>query len=89
MKESRENFVELKGFLTADGVQSVLNYLYTGVLNLSLDKIDSVLNASSHLQINEILDLCSDYLIKHLSILNCVSILKLAGKTRQKRKIKK
>lgn len=79
MKESKENYVELKGFESTIGIKTVLNYLYTGILNVSFDTIDSILDVGSHFQINEIINLCSQFLIKNLNVLNCVNILKMAG----------
>jgi hypothetical protein len=79
MKESKENYVELKGFGSTMGIKNILNYLYTGILNVSFETIDLILDAGSHFQINEIIHLCSQFLTKNLNVLNCVNILKLAG----------
>jgi hypothetical protein len=79
MKESKENYVELKGFGSTIGIKTILNYLYTGYLEVSFETIDLILDAGSHLQINEIIHLCSKFLIRNLNVLNCVNILKLAG----------
>ena len=78
MKESRENFVELKGFNSVTGIKLILDFIYTGLLNISFDNILGILDAASHLQIKEAIKLCSDFLVKNINILNCVQILKLA-----------
>ena len=80
MRESRENYVDLKGFHSVLGVKSVIDFIYTGILNISPENLLYILDASSHLQVAEVLCLCTDYLIKNLTILNCVSIHKLAQK---------
>ena len=79
-RESRENHVELKGFETITGVKSIIDYIYTGFLNISSENISTLLDASSHLQVKDVISLCIDYLNKNLTILNCVSIHKLAQK---------
>lgn len=50
MKESREEFVELKG-VTAGGLKVVVDFAYTGRLELTTDNVQEVLSAASHLQV--------------------------------------
>lgn len=50
MKESREDSVTLRG-LTAIGVQAIINFAYTGLLEITSDNIDDILLAASHLQV--------------------------------------
>lgn len=78
MKESKENYVELKGFRTTSGIKSILDFIYTGILNLSFENLNNILDAASHLQVNEVLGLCEEFLIKNLILLNCVTIHKIA-----------
>jgi kelch-like protein 9/13 len=80
MKESRENVVELKGFQTSLGIKSIIDFFYTGILEISSNNITSILDAASHLQVKTVISLCTNYLIQSLTILNCVSIYKLAQK---------
>jgi kelch-like protein 31 len=80
MKESRENFVELKGFTTTTGLEEMIEFAYTGILKITLDTIDVLLNAASHLQINDALDLINDFLIKNCTLKNCVNLLKIADR---------
>lgn len=78
MRESKVNYVELKGFSSANVFAMVLDYFYTGSLNITPENILNILEIASQLQINDILTICSDYLIKILTIQNCVIVLKLA-----------
>jgi len=80
MKESRENVVELKGFQTSLGIKSIIDFFYTGILEISSNNITYILDAASHLQVKTVISLCTNYLIQSLTILNCVSIYKLAQK---------
>lgn len=50
MRESREEFVELKG-VTAGGLTVVVDFAYTGRLELTTENVEEVLSAASHLQV--------------------------------------
>lgn len=50
MKESREQVVVLKG-VTAGGLKVVVDFAYTGRLELTTDNVEEVLSAASHLQV--------------------------------------
>jgi kelch-like protein 31 len=78
MKESKQDFVELKGFNNVHGLKSILDYIYTGALSISFENVLWLLDASSRLQINETIKLCAEFLTKSLNVSNCVSILRLA-----------
>uniref|UniRef100_A0A0B7A627 BTB domain-containing protein n=2 Tax=Arion vulgaris TaxID=1028688 RepID=A0A0B7A627_9EUPU len=77
MRESREEFVELKG-VTAGGLAVVVDFAYTGRLELTTDNVEEVLSAASHLQVSVAVELCSKYLEMALTIYNCTDILNLA-----------
>ena len=50
MRESREESVDLKG-VTAGGLSVVVDFAYTGRLELTTDNVEEVLSAASHLQV--------------------------------------
>ncbi|KAK0062660.1 kelch-like protein 26 [Biomphalaria pfeifferi] len=77
MKESREQVVVLKG-VTAGGLKVVVDFAYTGRLELTTDNVEEVLSAASHLQVSVAVELCSKYLEMALTIYNCTDILNLA-----------
>ncbi|CAI9716042.1 kelch 26 [Octopus vulgaris] len=77
MKESREDSVTLRG-LTAIGVQAIINFAYTGLLEITSDNIDDILLAASHLQVIDSVELCTEYLVKSINLDSCVDVLILA-----------
>ena len=77
MRESRECSVELKG-VTAGGLQVVVDFAYTGKLGLTVENVEEVLSAATHLQVSDAVELCSRYLETTITVDNCVDILNLA-----------
>lgn len=80
MKESRENFVELKGFTSTIGVEQMIEFAYTGILKITFDTIVDLLNAASHLQIHDALVLINEFIIQNCTQKNCVNLLKIADR---------
>ncbi|CAF0743658.1 unnamed protein product [Didymodactylos carnosus] len=78
MSESYSDYVVLKGFENSIGVQSMLNFAYSGVLSITFDNIMDLLHSATHLQIHDAIQLCSTFLITSLTINNCVDIYKIA-----------
>lgn len=52
MRESRESCVTLQG-ITGFGLQAVIEFIYSGTLKVSLDNVDEILAAASHLQVTQ------------------------------------
>ncbi|KAK6184999.1 hypothetical protein SNE40_007331 [Patella caerulea] len=77
MKERREACVELKG-VTARGLTFVVDFAYTGKLELCLENVEDVLLAATHLQVADAVELCSRYIETAITVENCVDILNLA-----------
>lgn len=77
MRESREQHVELKG-VTALGLKVVVDFVYTGMLALTIENVEEVLSAATHLQVSIAVDLCSKYLEMAITVDNCVDILNLS-----------
>jgi len=61
VKESRQKEITLEG-VSANGMQFLLDYAYTSRLALNLANIQDVLSAASHVQVNTIVEACSNYL---------------------------
>ncbi|CAF4439469.1 unnamed protein product, partial [Adineta steineri] len=79
MSESQSDHVELKGFdKSSTGVESMIDFCYSGLLNITFNNIDELLHAATHLQINNAIDLCSKFLIESCTINNCIDIYKIA-----------
>ncbi|CAF1135418.1 unnamed protein product [Adineta steineri] len=79
MSESQSDHVELKGFdKSSIGVESMIDFCYSGLLDITFNNIDELLHAATHLQINHAIDLCSKFLIESCTINNCIDIYKIA-----------
>jgi hypothetical protein len=79
MSESQSDRVELKDFAqTSAGVESMIDFCYSGSLSLTLENIEELLHAATHLQIQAAIDLCCQYLRQSCSIGNCIDLHKIA-----------
>ena len=76
MRESKEEKAELKG-LTSDGLEAMINYAYTGSFCVTVDNLDEILQAATHLQMPEAVDSCCEFMEGANSVENCVDMLKL------------
>nr|XP_028578843.1 kelch-like protein 32 isoform X1 [Podarcis muralis] len=77
MVESGADEVNLHG-ITSIGLKQALDFAYTGQVLLEPGVIQDVLAAGSHLQLLEMLSLCSHYLIQELNSFNYLDLYKLA-----------
>lgn len=77
MRESRQSEISLNG-VTARGIELLLNYAYTSKLDLNLANIQDVLSAASHIQMEAVVEACSNYLKSQLDIENCVDLVTIA-----------
>ncbi|XP_074539051.1 kelch-like protein 32 isoform X2 [Halichoeres trimaculatus] len=77
MVESEADEVTLQG-VTSVGLKHALDFAYTGQILLEPAVIQDVLSAGSHLQLLELLSLCSHYLIQELSSLNYLELYRVA-----------
>ena len=77
MKESSQSEISLNG-ITSAGIEYILEYIYTSKLKLNLSNVQDVLSAASHVQLDSVVESCSDYLQSQLDLDNCVDIVTLA-----------
>ncbi|KAL7393996.1 hypothetical protein ABVT39_018999 [Epinephelus coioides] len=77
MVESEADEVTLQG-VTSVGLKHALDFAYTGQILLEPTVIQDVLSAGSHLQLLELLSLCSHYLIQELSSVNYLELYRVA-----------
>ncbi|XP_033957574.1 kelch-like protein 32 isoform X2 [Pseudochaenichthys georgianus] len=77
MVESEADEVTLQG-VTSVGLKHALDFAYTGQILLEPAVIQDVLSAGSHLQLLELLTLCSHYLIQELSSVNYLELYRVA-----------
>ncbi|ERE75062.1 kelch-like protein 31 [Cricetulus griseus] len=60
------------------GLATVIAYAYTGRLTLSLYTIGSIISAAVYLQIHTLVKMCSDFLIREISVENCMYVVNIA-----------
>lgn len=60
------------------GLATVIAYAYTGKLTLSLYTIGSIISAAVYLQIHTLVKMCSDFLIREISVENCMYVVNIA-----------
>ncbi|XP_026868334.2 kelch-like protein 32 isoform X1 [Electrophorus electricus] len=77
MAESEADEVTLQG-VSGVGLKHALDFAYTGQIVLEPSLIHDVLSAGSHLQLLELLSLCSHYLIQELNSVNYLELYRLA-----------
>ncbi|XP_059609563.1 kelch-like protein 26 [Phlebotomus argentipes] len=77
MKESQQHEISLNG-VTAAGIELLLEYAYTSKLELNLANVQDVLSAASHIQLDAVVEACSNYLQSQLDVDNCVDIVSIA-----------
>uniref|UniRef100_H2ZP05 BTB domain-containing protein n=1 Tax=Ciona savignyi TaxID=51511 RepID=H2ZP05_CIOSA len=78
MKETFSEDIELHG-VTSTGLEKVLRFVYSGEIFLSLENINDVLAAASHLQVNAVMEFCNEFLISEVTLENCVDIGQIAN----------
>ena len=69
--------VELKG-VTAAGLQTLLQYAYTGHVVITPTNLQNVIEAAAHLQFQDVLEFCARYIGDRLTIDNCMEFFHMA-----------
>ncbi|CAM2104340.1 unnamed protein product [Caretta caretta] len=59
-------------------LQSILQYIYTEELSLSLETAPELFAAASKLQIRPLVEICCRFLLKNISMQNCIGLYRLA-----------
>ncbi|KAM5171810.1 kelch-like protein 40 [Mantella aurantiaca] len=77
MLESEHGEVHLRD-VPSSVIQSILHFIYSGEVALSLDNVEELFTVSSRLQITAIQDQCSRFLIRKMTNDNCFWIYRLA-----------
>ncbi|XP_070569478.1 kelch-like protein 9 [Ptychodera flava] len=77
MKESLEMEVHLQG-VPSQGLSSILEFIYSGKLFLSMANLETVLSAAVHLQVNEAVRLCKEFMVSKISAEDSIRIYQLA-----------
>ncbi|XP_067942945.1 kelch-like protein 2 [Watersipora subatra] len=79
MRESQMNQVCLEG-IDEMAIKAVIDFIYTGRVEISPGNLDDLLNASSHLQIASLIDRCSSWLTSSFDLEHYETLAELATK---------
>lgn len=60
-------------------LSSLVDYAYTGTININEENVQSLLPASSLLQISSVREACCKFLLRQLHPSNCLGIRHFAG----------
>ncbi|XP_073083791.1 kelch-like protein 4 [Manis javanica] len=74
MCEATQEEVKMEG-IDPNTLSSLVQYAYTGVLRLTEDTTENLLDAACLLQLTQVIEVCSNFLIKQLHPSNCIGIL--------------
>ena len=77
MKEKESQEVELYE-ISPQGFTSMLEYFYHGHITVKSDNIDDILEASRFFQVDWLVTVCCDFLIRYLAVENYEGVLQLA-----------
>ncbi len=73
MKERDQDAVEIQD-MNPDILSSLINFAYTGEIEISVSNVQEVLSAASLLQMKQVQDICCEFLKKQLDATNCLGI---------------
>ncbi|XP_054164415.1 kelch-like protein 13 [Oppia nitens] len=75
--ERKQKEIVLNG-VTSEGLHHILEFAYTSRLALNLSNIQEVLSTASHVQMQDVVQACSDYLEEQIVVDNCVDLATIA-----------
>lgn len=75
--EGQQTRVSMKG-VTAAILSSIIDYVYTGLIGISMDVVLPLMQAASMLQYGRLFEACSSFLQEQMSPDNCLSMIRLS-----------
>lgn len=75
--ERQQTQIDLKG-LPSTILSSIIDYVYTGLISISMDIVLPLMQAASMLQYGRLFEVCSSFLQEQLSPDNCLSMIRLS-----------
>lgn len=82
LSEERSGSVELKDWSSngpnQDSVEQVIEFMYTGQISVTTSNVQEVLELAHRFLLAHLKSFCGDFLMKRLSLTNCVSVHRLA-----------
>ena len=73
LRESQQEEVELRE-MEGCTMELILDYIYTGQVALSEDSVQHLLSAANLFQLLALRNGCADYMIKHVTVSNCIGV---------------
>ncbi|XP_077377309.1 actin-binding protein IPP isoform X2 [Festucalex cinctus] len=73
MSEADKEEVEILGVDT-DVFEVLLEFVYTGTINVTVENVQELMLAADMLQLNEVVSICGEFLKGHMDPSNCVGI---------------
>ncbi|XP_077978101.1 kelch-like protein 11 [Glandiceps talaboti] len=83
MKEAASGSVELQ-CTSADGMEAILDFIYSGTINLNLDNVFDILKGTDFFMMTHLQEYCESYLQGELNSTNCLQMKKMAEQFRMK-----
>uniref|UniRef100_A0A1A9X3H3 BTB domain-containing protein n=1 Tax=Glossina brevipalpis TaxID=37001 RepID=A0A1A9X3H3_9MUSC len=77
MKENREGEAKFPEF-KATALKAVINYVYSGMINITEDSVESILLITNMLQIDWVKDQYGQFLQQRVKVTNCFSTRRIA-----------
>ena len=75
LKEKYQSTVEIKEF-NGHVIKSVIDYIYTGKIDINANNVMTLLNAAGFLQVDDVKQMCFNYLKSALTVHDCLDIMK-------------
>lgn len=77
LREREQDIVEIKD-MDPEILSCLVDFAYTGQIDVTVDNVQEVLSAASLLQITQVQDICCEFLKKQLDASNCLGIKNFA-----------
>ena len=74
-KERYQNTVEIKAF-DGEGVKQVIEYVYTGIIDINTCNVLTLLGTANFLQVDEVKTMCFDFMETSLTVDSCLDVVK-------------
>ncbi|XP_076790509.1 actin-binding protein IPP isoform X4 [Arvicanthis niloticus] len=77
MKESSKDVVQILG-IEAGIFQLLLDFIYTGLVNIAVNNVQELIVAADMLQLTEVVNLCCDFLKGQIDPQNCIGLFQFS-----------
>lgn len=77
MRESNEEVISISG-VQAESMKAILDFIYTGVIILDKNNVESILQGANLMLVQSVKDACCRFLESRLNVTNCLGIQSFA-----------